>query len=550
MKKYHFILIIVFSFSFVFQSCDWTTEQEYEEALGWFGESENTDEIEDDVTFGTNFGSGDMPESVDLTNYFPPIGDQGQYGTCVAWAVGYNHKSFLQAKAGNYTSFDNSTMLSPKDLFWAIPNSDKGDDCGGTSFQSAYDVILSRGIASLSVVPYTSLGDCSDSPEAGWTTDAANHKINSYREIDLDVDIIKSYLADGRAVVFGAKLGDEFFDYTSGVYDYQSYGYTGDHAYHAMILSGYDDNMGANGCFRIVNSWGDDWGDNGGMWIDQNFFVTDDFGFCTFVATDTQTDPDDDDDNQVDDPTSGYDLIAWELSDEQYPGETDPRWRKAIYNVYNSGEETLNASDDWCIVYLLYNAYDGDDYQVVLFDYYSDDFGTYGGNGDIEDEPNASDITSQIPAQGYWWNYTDVVSGQSVSNAVLGNDDPFSWGYYMPEVTGDYYLVIFADAFDTYSEVDESNNYTYYTDANGDPLHIVNGVIQNAPVKNYVAKTGVPVMGQDADMQTVISQNNLNAYSTQEISFMLMRDMQNGTIQTKMFEYVINSAKSKVSFSN
>lgn len=552
MRKYHFIIILFLSFSLVFQSCDWgTTQNNIDQAMGWFGDTENTAAIEDDVTFGTTFGSGNLPSEVDLSPYFPPIGDQGQYGTCVAWAVGYNHKSFLQAKLGNYTNYSSDNqMFSPKDLFWAISSSDKGADCNGTSFESAYDILLNRGIAHLDVVPYTDLGDCSSSPQSGWTTDANNNKIYNYREIDLDVDVIKSYLADGRAVVFGAKLGDEFFDYTSGVLDYQSYGYSGDHAYHAMILSGYDDNMGANGAFRVVNSWGSNWGDNGGIWVDQNYFVSSDFGFCAFVATDTQADPDQDDDNQVDDPTSGYDLVAWELNDVQYPGETDPRWRQAIYNVYNAGENTLSATDDWCIVYLLYNAYDGEDYQVVLFDYYSDDFGTYGNNGNIEDETYGSTITDNIPAQGYWWNYLDVLTGQSVSSAVFGNDDPFYWGYYMPDVTGDYYLVIFADGFDNYSEFDESNNFTYFTDDNGDPLHIVNGVIQNAPTKSYVAKTGVPVKGQDADLQTVRTQQNLNAYSTSEISAMLMRDVQNGNIQKKVFEYIQNSSKSKGSFSN
>ncbi|MBN2663568.1 MAG: C1 family peptidase [Bacteroidales bacterium] len=552
MRKYHFIFILFLSFSLVFQSCDWgTTQNNIDQAMGWFGDTENTSNIEDDVTFGTTFSSGNLPDEVDLTPYFPPIGDQGQYGTCVAWAVGYNHKSFLQAKLGDYTYYtSDNQMYSPKDLFWAISSSDKGSDCNGTSFEAAYDVLLNRGIAHLSVVPYTDLGDCSSSPQSSWTTDAANNKIYSYREIGLDVDVIKTYLADGKAVVFGAKLGDEFFDYSSGVLDYQSYGYSGDHAYHAMILSGYDDNMGANGAFRVVNSWGSNWGDNGGIWVDQNYFVTSDFGFCAFVATDTQVDPDQDDDNQVDDPTSGYDLIAWELNDIQYPGETDPRWRQAIYNVYNAGENTLSATDDWCIVYLLYNAYDGDDYQVVLFDYYSNDFGSYGNNGNIEDETYGSDITDNIPAQGYWWNYVDVLTGQSVSSAVFGNDDPFNWGYYMPNVTGDYYLVIFADGFDNYAEFDESNNYTYFTDDYGDPLHIVNGVIQNAPTKSYVAKTGVPVKGQNADIQTVRTQRNLNAYSTSEISAMLMRDVQNGNIQKKVFEYIQNSSKSKGSFSN
>ena len=37
-----------------------------------------------------------LPSAVDFTDKFPPIGDQGQYGTCVAWAAGYNLKNRAQ----------------------------------------------------------------------------------------------------------------------------------------------------------------------------------------------------------------------------------------------------------------------------------------------------------------------------------------------------------------------------------------------------------------------------------------------------------------------
>ena len=49
------------------------------------------------------------------------------------------------------------------------------------------------------------------------------------------------------------------------------------HAYHAMALSGYDDSKNA---FRVRNSWGEEWGDNGSIWVDYEFFINE---FCTEV---------------------------------------------------------------------------------------------------------------------------------------------------------------------------------------------------------------------------------------------------------------------------
>lgn len=553
MKKPLF-LILTAMFLFVFQSCDWLTQDNIDKALGWLAADENTAEIEDDVNLGFTLNSENLPSSVDLQPYFPPIGDQGQYGTCVAWAVGYNHKSFLEAKERGETYYSNNDKIfSPKDLFWSVDNSLKGTDCNGTNFEYAYDVLLNRGVATMNTVPYESLGDCSSSPSSSWTSNAANHKISSYREITVDKDVIKSYLAAGRAVVFGAKLGDQFMNYTSGILAYQDYGYTGQHAYHAMILAGYDDTKGTNGAFKVVNSWGTSWGDNGVAWIDENYFCSSDFTFCAFVATDILSNPDSNGDDVVDDPTSGFDIVAWELEDYDYnvagdPDSDDPRWRTSYYNVYNSGVNTLNASDDWSIMYILYNAYDGNDYKIILFDYYSDDF-TFGSenNGDISSQTN---ITSQIPAQGYWGNNVNVVSGQSVSNAVFGGTAPFQWSYKMPYVTGSYYLLIYADAFDSYSEADESNNFAYYTQSNGDPISIVNGIMQNAPTKKIAQNKGIPSIGQSTDMESVKNSHNLNAYTTKEIQNKILADKKSGVLQQKVAEYMKNETKAKKIYKN
>lgn len=526
MKKANlFTFIILLSFSLLMlQSCDPEDANDLAYDLGWYGD-EDSENIEDDINLGTQFGNGDLPSSVDLLEYFPPLGNQGAYGTCVAWACGYNLRGFLDRKAGGNNTY------SAKDLFWAIDNSSKGEDCNGTSFQVALDVMVSRGIATESVVPYDGLGDCSSSPEAGWTTNANQNKIENYREIDVDKDEIKGYLANGRAVVFGAKLGDQFMNANSDeVLDFQDYGYTGDHAYHAMILGGYDDSKGANGAFKVVNSWGSGWGDAGYLWVDQNYFVTSDFCFSAFVGTGQAGDPEDVD-------ASEYDLTAWMTSDIQDTDFSSPLARKLKgYDIYNTGS-ALTADKDWNFVYLYYNAYDADDYNILIFDYYSDDYGDYGENGKLTDSELQYGTSN-------WWNNIDLASGESASEALFGEDSGFNFAYDMPAtLNGSYYFVCIADGFDVIDESNEENNYFWYTKENGDPFEVVNGVVESTSTKK-MAINKQPKQNDPSPSPTAISKRHVNAYSPAEINQMIIAHKESGDLQKKVMQFV-NTKRNK-----
>lgn len=538
---------VLFGLTVSLPSCDPVDPDDnlLDQALGWFGiGGENGDDlgsIEDDI----NFGQGEAPSSIDLSAQFPPIGDQGQYGTCVAWAVGYNHKSYMDAKSENRYTYSESEKFSPKYLFWKIDDLKKGEDCNGTGFEPAYDVLLSSGIANLQTTPYTSLGDCSGSTSS-WDGAAANNKILSYREVDIDVGTLKTYLSQGRALTFGAKLGDNFMAWSAGddvLYD-DTYNYAGQHAYHAMILCGYDDNKGSNGAFKVVNSWGTSWGNGGYIWIDYNFFVSSNFCFCAFAAT-NDADPDPDGNGSDDDPVSGTDLTAWEFELETNISG-DPLTYAAYYNVYNTGTSTINASEDWNILLLYYNAYDAEDYDIILYDYYTDDYGTSpypNNNGDLDViDPGTGDGVSN------WWNYVNVQSGHGVAYDLYYPDaeptERFRWQYdmYNLQITGDYYLVIIADGYDDIDEVDEDNNYFFFTDINGEPIHFDNGVIKdNIPIYTKKDKRSVitPNLGEESTNASAVNENNLNTYSRDEIISMLKYHRETGEIERKAMEYMM-----------
>lgn len=512
-------------------------------ALGYLSDflTRDTEEIEVEI----DLREGEATDAtVDLTDKFPPIGNQGSYGTCVAWAVGYNLRTFLYADEHDLTSSQLSQeqyQFSPKDLFWAIDNSDKGSDCNGTGFDPALGILVSRGVAPLSSVPYESLSDCSDDPQSSWTSTAANYKIDNYRQIITSgtdqekVDEIKYYLDQERPVVIGAQLGEYFMAWDDeSVISYDTDTYNGQHAYHAMIVSGYDNSKGEDGAFRVVNSWGTTWGNDGYIWVAYDFFIAD-FCFAAYVATDIQSNPDDDDDEVVDDEdvVTGYDLSAYELSDEDDSDYSDPRERLIVYDAYNSGTSEITASQQWSILYLAYNAYDANDYEIIVYDYYTNEYGSYGDMDELPEDDWKGNSSN-------YYNYIDVESTQHVASALadaLGvtlTNPVMEFLYTMPDISGDYYLFLIVDGFDAISEEDETNNYLYFAQDDGNPLTIVNGEITSDVSKKSL----------NSPLSTVVTKENPNTYKPQAIANMIKFQKRTGRLTAKVRKFrSSNSAK-------
>jgi len=492
-----------------------------------FGFGAFDDESSDDIPTGIYFGNGNLPTQYDLSHLLPPVGSQGQYGTCVSWALGYNLKTMIQAQDMNYTSSDlseASKQASPKDLFLAIPKNQTGQSCSGTYLYSALDVMQNRGVATMSTAPYTNLGDCSQSTESSWDSEAPNYQIQNYRSVNADITSIKQQIANDKPVGFGARLGDNFMDWGSDqvLSGHTTFDRVGQHAGHAMTIIGYDDNKGANGAFRVINSWGDDWGDYGFIWIDYNFFVSSDFFNVAYTATNKagELNPD----NPVDPTSNGkIDLIPYGLYDDA-ANPNNPTSRTLSYNVFNLGTESAKATSDWAVSYLYYNAFDANDYGILLHDYYTDDYNAPGQNGDMGSGPGSS---------GNWWNHVDVPGNSSVSMAVAGTQENFDWGYELPNITGYYYLIMIADTYDVLNDKDKDNNYYYVTDNDGWPIYFENGRPENmAPrTKDTNSRLGDVQAGIQHLAPAKQNSNLTNAYTKEEISNMIKAHKKNGKLQ-------------------
>ncbi len=500
---------------------------------GWLQENEDLDNIPEDIT-PFNDDTEELRNFVSLEDKFPPIGDQGSYGTCIAWAVGYNLKTALNAIENEWTSTDlanTSNQTSPKDLWMLIPSNKKGSRCEGTNFEPALDALISDGATSLKNVPYSNMGNCD-----GTQTGDSNNKLTNYRKIaseteGLTPENFKGYLNAGRPIAIGAKLGDRFMGWnSSAIINYDTYNDPGmQHAYHAMVLSGYDDSKNA---FRVRNSWGTSWGDNGSIWIDYDFFCSS-FCFAAFVAQNENSVTIGSDGINTGDLSSGYDLLAYYAEDIPNSDSDKINDRKFFYDVYNSGNQTIYPSQKWSVVYMYYNATNANDYEIIFEDYYTNEFA---GSGGPYESANA--------LVGGWWNNAIVEPGKKAGETEyeLG----FEICYTMPPITGKYYLVVMADAYDVISETNEDNNFYFITDENGKPLEFINGVVQNMSKSTVHLKKSRPVKSVNTETQTTVKPGNLNAYTSKELKIMLVNDKKSGKLNTKIKSFRDQGRNSQV----
>ncbi|MVM32561.1 hypothetical protein GO755_21150 [Spirosoma sp. HMF4905] len=509
-----------------------------------------------DVPVSTKFGyasADNLPTSVDLTPNLPPVGDQGSYGTCVSWSVGYYAKTAIEGIAKGYTTSQLTNaayQISPRDLFTAIPEgSQKGKNCNGSTLSANLDVLQQRGAATLGVVPYSNLGDCSKaSASASWDTEAAKHKIKSYRIIDPTVLSVKQQLASKLPVMILAKLSDNFMSWNSDnvLSSNTTYNQVGKDAYHGLSIVGYDDKKGANGAFKIVNSWSASWGSKGFIWVDYNFlintFVTDDGlgNKALMVMSESATKPQDDT-NPTPQPTpttNGVDLVAWVNEDfSDYVSTGSSTARALDFNIYNDGNADAKPQTPWTAYYIYYNARNANDYGVLFHHTYttknlaSGKYTCDGGN---------CNLNLPIPA------------GSSLSEQLFGNDEGVQVSYSVPSsLNGSYYLVLIVDADGAFNEADEDDNFFYTTDRpikfkSGYAARMANGA-ETGVAFSFKNQTTVKSPEKSRrQFNSAIKTDNLNAYSPQEIFSFIRQQKKSGAFAQKLREHDRQSATQSI----
>lgn len=216
--------------------------------------------------------SEDLPNSFDLSIYLPPIRSQGQQGSCVSWAISYCMKS-IQEKIENGIDFTNADITSPAYTYNQITQG----NCTGTQLVQTLELLKDKGVCSWNSFPYTDT-NCNLQPTKEQDELALENRISDYKclsGINM-VNEMKGLIFQKTPIIIASYLSEEFGktdEFGLTAYREHNVDYSLERC-HVMLVVGYSNTYNA---FKVINSWGTDWGDNGFVWIDYKAFdnVTD-----------------------------------------------------------------------------------------------------------------------------------------------------------------------------------------------------------------------------------------------------------------------------------
>ncbi len=202
-----------------------------------------------------------LPSQVDLRPHCPPVENQGHVGSCVANAV-VGALEYQQIRQG--LEFRDLSRLfvyyNARRMNGIMTHFDLG-----TSIQNAMAAVIAYGVCSEESWPYNEKKKNKKPSSAAYSA-ARKFTGISFARLRYGAPV-KAALAQGLPVPFAVTLPEEFYKigYSTGrIMRPQSDWPSAPMGGHAMLIVGYDD---AQGAWLVRNSWGEECGDAGYMWI-------------------------------------------------------------------------------------------------------------------------------------------------------------------------------------------------------------------------------------------------------------------------------------------
>lgn len=187
--------------------------------------------------------------------------NQGAKGSCVAYSIAHartilnSESKILADGTPNYEAYASGDYLFEK--YKTYLNS-----CNGITFINGLDALKTEGTPS-----YADMGLvlCGTLPTPEQEKKASKNRINDYYRLQSnndkpELEEIKRQIANGNPVLIGIPIDQDFSSSNLRLWDLNN---SNNIDQHAVVLTGYDDEKQA---FRLLNSWGSNWGNNGYIW--------------------------------------------------------------------------------------------------------------------------------------------------------------------------------------------------------------------------------------------------------------------------------------------
>jgi C1A family cysteine protease len=199
-----------------------------------------------------------IPDSVDMREFIKLIPAQANIGSCTACAALLAAELIMERTGKSYT-------FSRLFLYYTTRQMSGRVNQEGANLGDTFAALASHGVPEEYMWPYLYMHRNTEPPLQ--TLDAAAFfKIRSYTRISIDVNTMKTCLANGQPITVGINTGRQFWKLV-GLLNTQLYKPVNDtdnrqYKGHAMTIVGYDNQLGS-GSFIFANSLGPTWGDHG-----------------------------------------------------------------------------------------------------------------------------------------------------------------------------------------------------------------------------------------------------------------------------------------------
>lgn len=233
-----------------------------------------------DIPMGLVLPPFAVPKSFDYSAYMSPVRNQGNEGTCVAFASVVGVKEYQDKK-----EYKKAIFLSPRYLYSLCKKFDGAPEEEGTYPRVAMKILFNYGVCHEAFWPYRPLQK--NLPKNGADKDALRFRVKAYARIKGILEMKRSLLVNGPFLAgvevfkswFNKKVQDSGLIPMPRVSEESIGG-------HAICIVGFDDSRKV---FKFKNSWGVNWADNGYGYLPYDYLRN----FCSdaWSATDLIENP-------------------------------------------------------------------------------------------------------------------------------------------------------------------------------------------------------------------------------------------------------------------